>query len=194
MPVVMFLTSSFYKNTPGFPPLGLQAPIYGNLTISSLLYPLAWTIYLTIILIYIGFQIKLWKAGSVLNGSKLLYMLSIIPLHFVAFSHPIMAIFIVPLVTVGHNIQYHCIVYSFAQNKYKSKTSREFKWAKALFKNFTIYALVGLVFTFGFYKGPWIDWLKSVSGLELDTVLLNSIGMMAGIKDPASLRLKVKLL
>ncbi len=189
MPLVMFLTSSFYKNTPGFPPLGLQAPIFANLSIGSLLHPLAWTIYLAIILLYIGFQVKLWKAGSTLNGSKLLYMCSIIPLHFVAFSHPIMAVFIVPLVTVGHNIQYHCIVYSFAQNKYKSKTAREFKWVKALFKNFTIYALIGLVFTFGFYKGPWIDWLKSISGLELDTVLLNSIGMMAGIKDPASLRL-----
>ena len=189
MPLVMFLTSSFYKSTPGFPPLGLQAPIFANLSIGSLLHPLAWTIYLAIILLYIGFQVKLWKAGSTLNGSKLLYMCSIIPLHFVAFSHPIMAVFIVPLVTVGHNIQYHCIVYSFAQNKYKSKTEKEFKWVKALFKNFTIYALVGLIFTFGFYKGPWIDWLKSVSGLELDTVLLNSIGMMAGVKDPASLRL-----
>lgn len=34
-------------------------------------------------------------------------MLLIIPLHFVAFSHPVMVFFAVPLVTVGHNIQYH---------------------------------------------------------------------------------------
>ena len=91
-------------------------------------------------------------------------MLLVIPLHVVAFSHPVMAVFIVPLVTVGHNIQYHCIVYQYAQNKYKSKAERKYRWAKVLFKNFAIYAAVGLVFTFAFYRGPWIEWLKDLLG------------------------------
>lgn len=189
MPLMLFLTSSFYSRTPGFPSLGLQTPIWGDWSIASILHPVAWSIYLAVILVYIGLQVKLWREGETLNGSKLLYMTLIIPLHFVAFSHPIVAVFIVPLVTVGHNIQYHCIVYSFAQNKYKSKTGKEYRWVKALFKNFVVYALVGLLFTFALYRGPWIDWLKSVTGLKLDQVLLNSIGMMAGIENPASLGL-----
>ncbi|NIR51561.1 hypothetical protein GWO43_23550, partial [candidate division KSB1 bacterium] len=182
-------TSSFYNRTPGFPPIGLHVPLFGDLSLAALLHPVAWSVYVVIILVYIGHQIKLWWKGQILNGSKLLYMALIIPLHFVAFSHPIMAVFIVPLVTVGHNIQYHCIVYSFAQNKYRPKTDRRYRWAKALFKNFAVYALVGLVFTFAFYRGPWIEGVKSITGLKLDAVLFNSIGMMAGIKEPAALGL-----
>lgn len=189
LPLVMFMTSDFYAQTPGFPDLGLRTPIFGGVSAGAIIYPVAWAGFLAIILIYLGNQIRLWQSGQPLNGSKLLYMLLIIPLHLVAFSHPIMAIFIVPLVTVGHNIQYHCIVYQFAQNKYQPKKEREYRWVKVLFKNFAIYALVGLIFTFAFYRGPWIEWLKDLLGLQLDVVMLNSIGMMAGIKNPESLGL-----
>ncbi|RMF64187.1 MAG: hypothetical protein D6743_09685 [Calditrichaeota bacterium] len=189
MPLVLFLTSTFYEETPGFPPLGMRTPIVGGVSLGAVLHPLAWTAFLGVILFYLGFQLKLWRDGQVLNGSKLLYMALIVPLHFVAFSHPILAVFVVPLVTVGHNIQYHCIVYSFAQNKYRPKTAAAYRWVKLLFKNFAVYALVGLLFTFAFYRGPWIDWLKAATGLKLDVVLLNSIGMMAGIRDPAKLAL-----
>ncbi|MCG8608003.1 hypothetical protein MJD09_23835, partial [bacterium] len=173
----------------GFPNIGLHTPLGGKISLATVLHPIAWTVYLGVILFYLGYQVKLYRAGNVLNGSKLLYMLLVVPLHLVAFSHPIMAVFIVPLVTVGHNIQYHCIVYSYAQNKYPAKTDRRFVWVKALFKNFLVYTLVGLIFTFAFYRGPWIDWLTSVTGLTLDQVLLNSVGMMAGIRDPAALQL-----
>ncbi len=193
LPLVMFMTSAFYAQTPGFPDIGLRTPLVENWSIGALVYPLAWSIYLAALIFYLGFQLKWWRAGQTLNGSKLLYMLLIVPLHFVAFSHPIMAVFVVPLVTVGHNIQYHCIVYSYAQNKYPSKVDRQYRWVKALFKNFAVYAFVGLLFTFLFYRGHWIEWLQSLTGLQLNEVLLNSIGMMAGIKDPASLRLGERL-
>ncbi|HEX9654690.1 MAG TPA: hypothetical protein VGA99_13355 [bacterium] len=189
LPLAMFLTSSFYARTPGFPDLGLRTPILGNVSVGSAVYPLTWALYLITISGYIVFQIRLWRAGHILNGSKLLYMLLIVPLHFVAFSHPIMAVFIVPLVTIGHNIQYHCIVYSFAQNKYSGKTEPGYRWVKILFKNFAVYALVGLGFTLLFYRGPWIDWLQALTGLQLDQVVLNSLGMMAGVKNPAALHL-----
>ena len=62
-----------------------------------------------------------------------MYMLPLVPLHLVAFSHPILAVFIVPLVTVGHNIQYHCIVYTYARNKYGYERRPPFRWARRLF-------------------------------------------------------------
>ena len=194
LPLVMFLTSSYFAETPGFPDLGLRTPIWGEWSIGAVIYPLAWAGFLAFLLIYIANQVRRWRQGQVLNGNKLLYMLLIIPLHVVAFSHPVMAVFIVPLVTVGHNIQYHCIVYQFAQNKYKPKVEREYRWAKVLFKNFAIYAAIGLVFTFAFYRGPWIEWLKDLLGLQLDVVMLNSIGMMAGIKNPEALGLGERIL
>ena len=114
MPLVMFMTSPFYLKTPGYMDIGLMTPIVGVWSLATLLYPCAWVLYLGVILFYLGFQLKLWLDGSPLNGSKLLYMALIVPLHLVAYSHPIMAVFLVPLVTVGHNIQYHCIIYSYA--------------------------------------------------------------------------------
>jgi hypothetical protein len=189
MPLVLFMTSAYYLRTPGFPNLGLQQPLGGGWSVASVLYPLAWAVYVGVLLLYVTQQLQVWRAGGTLNASKLLYMALIVPLHFVAFSHPMMAVFIVPLVTIGHNIQYLRIVYSYGQNKYRTSDDPRYRWARALFKNVGAYMLVGLVFTFGFYRGPWIEWLQQITGLRLDTVLLNSLGMMAGIRDPAALGL-----
>jgi hypothetical protein len=193
LPLVMFMTGSVYRQTPGYPDLGLFAPVAGGWSLAAILYPAAWTLYLGAILFYVAYQAKLWSAGQPINGSKLLYMALIVPLHFVAYSHPIMAVFLVPLVTVGHNIQYHCIVYSFAQNKYPARREAEFRWVRTLFKNVWVYALAGMAFTLLLYRGPWIDFLKHFTGLRLDQGLLNSLAMMAGVADPASLSLGEKI-
>jgi hypothetical protein len=107
-------------------------------------------------------------------------------------SHPLMAVFAVPIVTIGHNIQYHCIVYSFAQNKYRLKTERSYRFCRGLFRNFTVYALVGLLFTFALYRGPWIEWLRHFAGLRLDQTVLGPLAMMAGVRDPSALGLGEK--
>ncbi len=194
LPLVMFLTSSFYLQSPGFPNLGLHRPLVGGWSVASAVYPVAWALYLVAIVVYLLHQLDLWRKGKTLNGSKLLYMLPLVPLHLATFSHPILVVFVVPLVTVGHNIQYHCIVYSYAQNKYPGRKEREFRWVKALFKNFAVYGLVGLVFTFALYKGPVIEWFRAAAGGRLDEILFNSIGMMAGIKNPAELALGEQIL
>jgi hypothetical protein len=84
-------------------------------------------------------------------------------------------------------------VYNFAQNKYGAHPQREFRCVRALFKNFWVYALVGLLFTFALYRGPWIDWLKHFAGIQLDQSLMNSLAMMAGVTHPASLSLGEKI-
>lgn len=194
MPLVLFLTASYYNQAPGFPDLGLHTPVVAGLTLAQIIHPVAWAAYLGVLLLYAAGQVELWRRGEPLNGSKLLYMALLIPLHFVAFSHPIMAAFLVPVVTVGHNIQYHCIVYSYAGRKYKSNDDRRYRLPRLLFKNLAVYGLVGLAFTFLVYRGPWIEWIKSSFGLDLDNVLFNSLGMMAGVKDPSSLGLGEKVL
>jgi hypothetical protein len=62
-------------------------------------------------------------------------------------------------------------------------------WAKTIFSNFLIYAALGLIFTLLLYRGPWIDWVENSVGMNLDGMLLNSVGMMAGIRDYESLHL-----
>ncbi|MDZ7343806.1 MAG: hypothetical protein ONA90_04765 [candidate division KSB1 bacterium] len=193
LPLAMFMTSSYYANTPGYPDLGLRYPLFGGYSIGSLVYPMLWGLYLACILAYIGWQWRRWQTGAALNGAKLLFLFSILPLHFVAFAHPMLVIFVVPLVTVGHNLQYHRIVWSYGQNKYRGEQRPGFGLAKKIFSSLPFYILTGLFFTFALYRGPWIDLLRDTFGLQLDQSLLNSIAMMAGIVDPAKLNLGEKI-
>jgi len=177
--------------------LGLARPIVGGLSLAAVLYPAAWVAFLAVVVVYLWTQWRDYRAGESLNGAKLLYLLPLIPLHLVAFSHPILVIFVVPLVTVGHNIQYHCIVYSYARRKYFGSSTtgvgQRYRWVRPLFRSLGAYAAAGLVFTLLFYKGPWIGFLRKITGVALDEVVLNSLGMMAGVQDPASLGLGQQL-
>ena len=188
-PLVMFMTSTVYASTPGFPDLGLRRPLVGEWSVGSVVYPLAWAVYLGVLLLYLVHLWRRWRSGATLNGSKLMYMLPLIPLHLAAFSHPILAVFLVPLVTVGHNIQYHCIVYTYAHAKYPGRRGSEFRWARRLFRSVPAYFAAGLLFTLILYKGPVIEWFKGVSAGGLDVMAFNSLGMMAGVRDPAALAL-----
>lgn len=192
-PLVMFMTGPIYLSSPGYPDIGLHAPLVSGWSVAAVLYPSAWTVYLTVIVAYGLAHLRRWRDGAPINGSKLLYMLLIVPLHLVAFSHPILVVFLVPLVTVGHNIQYHCIVYTYGRSKYPSRTARQYRWARVLFRNFGVYALTGLAFTLLLYRGPWIDWLERTLGLRLNDLFLNSLGMMAGVADPGALGLGEQL-
>jgi hypothetical protein len=193
LPLVMFMTSTWYARTPGFPNLGLRQPILGDVSIGTLVFPLAVAVYIAVLTGYILWQVHEWRGGTPLNGSKLAYMALIVPLHLVAFSHPLLAVFIVPLVTVGHNIQYHCIVYTYARRKYGESNDPAHRVARLAFANVWAYGAVGLLFTFLCYRGPWIAWLESTLGISLDRAVLNSLAMMAGIQDPSRLGLGEQL-
>jgi hypothetical protein len=124
LPLLLFMTSTYYAETPGFPNLGLREPLVAGWSIGHVVYPAAVAAYALVIGAYATRQWRLWRAGHTLNGSKLAYMALLVPLHLTAFSHPLLAAFVVPLVTVGHNIQYHCIVYTYARRKYGTSPIR----------------------------------------------------------------------
>ena len=196
LPLLIFMTSTYFYETPGFETidLGLRSPILpGGASIGGIMYPILWATYLLTIIGYLMVQIRLYLNGTSLNGSKLIYMALIVPLHLIAFSHPILVVFVTPIVTVGHNIQYHVIVYEYAKKKYKETMDSRYRWARLLFKNVAVYLIFGLAFTFLFYRGPFIEFLETSTGLALDRLLFNSIGMMAGIRHPEQLNLGQKL-
>ena len=193
-PLLLFLTAPWYGIGPlatAFPPLPLSIPLFIGISLAMILYPIIWFVYLLTVIYYIIYQFILYRQGVQLNGAKLIYLSLIIPLHLLAFSHPIVALFVTPLVTVGHNIQYHMIVYDYAQKKYYKNATAEnsYLWTRFIFKNIAIYAIMGLIFTLLLYRGPWIDFIEATTGIALNNVLFNSVGMMAGITDPASLDL-----
>lgn len=193
-PLVMFITGPFYSKTPGFPPLGLDALQWGAFSLPGLLYYVAWTTFLATLLYWALFQLQQWRQGERLNGPKLLLMLSIIPLHLLTLNNPWLAAMLVPIVTVGHNLQYHRIVWQFGQNKYmKGEPKPGFAVVRTLFARAWIYMGVGLLFTFALYRGPWIDWLQATTGITLDKSIFNGVGMMAGLANPLDLNLGQQL-
>ncbi|MGH9334234.1 MAG: hypothetical protein ACRD21_10845, partial [Vicinamibacteria bacterium] len=103
LPLLLFLTAPWYSQT-GMPGLGLDQPLFGGLSAASILHPLALAAYPLAIGAYALFQVRRYREGRTRNGPKLLFLLSIVPLHLVVFSHPLLALFVVPVVTVGHNL------------------------------------------------------------------------------------------
>lgn len=193
-PLVMFMTSAFYNQTPGVPRLGLDTLHVAGYSVAGFVHRVAWFTFLGAIVAYLGFQMWIWMRGRTLNGPKLLFLLAVVPLHLLAFSNPWLAALMVPIVTVGHNIQYHRIVWMYGQNKYENpERAGEFRAARVIFSRFWIYFGLGLLFTFALYRGPWIEWLQMTLGLNLDRSVLAGVGMMAGLKDPSQLTLGQQL-
>lgn len=186
-PLVMFLTGSFYSRTPGMPALGLEHLRPFGLPVAALLHGLAWAAFTAALVSYGWHQLRLWRQGRPLNGPKLLLLAAVVPLHLAAFNHPYLAALVLPVITVGHNLQYHRIVWVYGRAKYQTGAPG------AIFRNVAVYALLGLLFTFALYRGPWIDWLKATLGVALDHSVLGGIGMMAGLSDPAAMTLGQQL-
>jgi len=193
LPLVLFMTSTYYSQTPGLPNLGFREPLAAGWSIGAIVHPIAAAVYAGALATYAARQWRRWRAGRPLNGSKLLYLALVVPLHFVAFSHPVLAAFVVPLVTVGHNIQYHCIVYAYGRRKYGDAAHPSQRLARLAFANIGTYAAAGLLFTFLCYRGPWIAWVERAFGLSLDRAVLDSLAMMAGVQEPAALGLGQQL-
>jgi len=193
-PLLMLLTAPFFDTTPGMPALGISTLALGGVSVAAVLHGFAWTVVAGSLLFYLGYQVYLWRRGQKLNGPKLLFLSMLIPLHLVALNHPYLAALLVPIVTVGHNIQYHRIVWMYGQNKYQAPEARSrFGAAAAIFSRFWIYFGIGLLFTFALYRGPWIDWLKTTVGMNLDQSIFLGVGMMAGLADPTRLNLGQQL-
>lgn len=183
LPLLWFLTSPWYAKT-GMPPLGLDRPLAGAWSLASLLHPAALVAYVVAIVSYVLFQSIRYRRGMVRNGPKLLLLLAICPLHLVVFSNPLLALFVVPVVTVGHNLQYHRIVWAFGRHKYRAGKEPSYRWARAAFRSVPVYLGLGLAFTFLLYRGPWIEEVQAVLAHAFDAWIFDGVGLIAGIARP----------
>lgn len=183
LPVLVFVTAPWYRAT-GMPELGLSTPLFGAHSLASILHPVMMAAYPATLLAFVWFQARQYRRGRPRNGPKLLLLLSIVPLHFVVFAHPLLALFVVPIVTVGHNLQYHRIVWSFGRNKYGRRTEPVFRFARAAFHSVPVYLGLGLVFTFALYQGPWAAMMKRGLAHAFDAWVFRGVGMVAGLVSP----------
>lgn len=184
-PLLLFVTAPWYEET-GMPALGLGSVVFGESSIASILRPIVLVAYPVAIAGYVGFQCRRYRQGVERNGPKLALLASIVPLHLAVFLHPLLVLFVVPIVTVGHNLQYHRIVWSFGRNKYRGRPEGRYRFAKAAFRSVPVYLFLGLSFTFALYQGPWVRLVKGGLARAFDTWLVPGIGMVAGVDSPES--------
>ncbi len=185
LPLLVFMTAPWYAAT-GMPDLGLRAPLFGSHSLGSILHPVMLAVYPVAIVAYVWFQVRQYRRGSPRNGPKLLLLFSIVPLHLAVFLNPLLALFVVPIVTVGHNLQYHRIVWSFGRNKYRQRIEPGFRYARAAFSSVPVYLALGLVFTFVLYQGPWVELVKRELARAFDAWVFPGVGMVAGVVSPES--------
>ena len=83
------------------PDLGFSRPVLADYSAASLLHPLFLAAYPAAILSYAVFQAVRYKQGRPRNGPKLLLLLAVVPLHLAVFLHPLLALFVVPVILLA---------------------------------------------------------------------------------------------
>lgn len=183
LPLLMFVSAPWYGEM-GFP--HSDGGLWGAGLTAQTIHSFSLILYIVVVMGYVLYQSARWFNGVERNGPKLLFLLSIVPLHFIVFAQPLLGFFVVPIVTVGHNLQYHRIVWTFGRNKYVGDNTERYRWAKPIFRHLWLYLLVGVVFTFAFHRGPWIDLLEGTLSNYFDLWMVQGFGLVAGLKDPAT--------
>lgn len=174
LPIGWFLTAPWYAAS-GMPELGFAAEIGGR-TLGGWLHAPVGSLWLLTLLAYAGFQWRRTLEGVPRNLPKLLLLLATVPLHAAAFSGPLLVLFVVPLVTAGHNLQYQRFVWDYGQRRYP----RERSPAAFSFRNPVLYFALGLVFTFVCYRGPLVAWVSGLLAGLFNEFLLPFAGLVAG--------------
>lgn len=109
-------------------------------------------------------QIQQLVAGQALNLPKYLFLLSVIPLHWLTF-HYLGPRESVPVLTIFHNIQYHGIIWYYNRNRYRpsAEATQRYGWGPSwLTSHFSYYIIVGIAFSLlyripGFWLGNHYD-------------------------------------
>ncbi len=178
LPIGWYLTAPWYGET-GMPALGLGTEVAGRSLAAWLHLPVG-TVWLAAAVGYGAFQWSCFRRGRPRNLPKLLLLAGTAPLHAAAFASPLAALFAVPLVTAGHNLQYQRFVWDYGRRRYRSSGAAARTPAAFSFRNPLVYFALGLAFTLLFYRGPVAGFLAAGFAGILDSVLLPLAGLVAG--------------
>jgi len=181
LPIAILLTSPIPEGT-RLLHIDFNLGVLSRFGILQVLYPVAVGLYVITIGGYISFQFARWHFRVPRNGPKLLFLLSIVPLHFAAFLHPLLALFTVPIITTGHNLQYQRIVWMYGTNKYAEGTTREYRFTRPIYRHLWLYVFCAMLFA------AWFGWLDSVGdtfAFYFDRWVFQGVGLIAGLRDPA---------
>jgi hypothetical protein len=180
LPVAILLTSPIPEGT-RLLHIDFNLGILSRFGISQVLFPVTAGLYATVIVGYICFQFVRWLSRIPRNGPKLVFLLSIVPLHFAAFLHPLLALFAVPILTSGHNLQYQRIVWMYGTNKYAEGTSKQYRLTRPMYRNLWLYVLCAALFAAGF---GWLESIGDTVAFYFDRWVFHGVGLIAGLRNP----------
>jgi hypothetical protein len=155
LPYVAWLTAPWYLDFDGAPFALMQIGV-GATTLGNILNTACHVFFVGVCLAYAGFQARQWSRGVERNGPKLLYLATVIPTYYLAFSfNPLLAAFWVLLTGPGHCAQYHKIVWEYGTKKYVApKDGKAASLPARIFGNVWLYIALGVGYGLVTLQGP----------------------------------------
>lgn len=170
---------------------------------SQLMFDLCHAVFIGSTIAYIYHQVQLWRKGEVLNGPKLLYIATVVPLYYLTFAiDPRFAAFWVFITATGHCAQYHGVVWAYGEKRYaKADPSEKRGLPHMIFSNAWLYIVLGLVFALVTLQGPGAvavertvgNWLQSSIFANLFSFLDAEKGSWLGFQIIAAMVSGVRL-
>lgn len=144
---------------------------------SEFVFDACHVIFIAATIAYVYHQIQLWRRGETLNGPKLLYIATIVPLYYLTFAiDPRFAAFWVLITGTGHCAQYHGVVWAYGEKRYAQAPETEKRGLPHLiFSNAWLYIVLGIVFALVTLQGPGAYRVEHVVGEWLQTSIFANI-------------------
>ncbi len=155
LPYAAWLTAPWYLDFDGAPFALMQLSV-GSTTLGNILHASCHALFAGVCVAYAGFQVRQWRLGIARNGPKLVYLATVIPLYYLAFTlNPLLAAFWVLLTGPGHCAQYHKIVWEYGVKKYAAPVdAKKPSLPVRIFKNVWLYIALGVGYGLVTLQGP----------------------------------------
>jgi len=136
-------------------PYRLMHLALGPTTVGGVLYAGCKAAFVLVCLGYAAFQIRQWQRGLPRNGSKLVYMATVLGLYYLTFAvDPRIATFWVILTGTGHCAQYHAVVWAYGKKRYTPAGEGTRSLPVRIFGNVWLYVVLGVLFGLVTLQGP----------------------------------------
>ncbi|MFT3723919.1 MAG: hypothetical protein QM773_10060 [Hyphomonadaceae bacterium] len=143
---------------------------------STFVFNTCHVVFLAATAAYLFHQVQLWRRGDTLNGPKLLYIATIVPLYYLTFSlDPRLAAFWVFITGTGHCAQYHGVVWAYGEKRYASAETDKRSLPQMIFSNAWVYIVLGVVFALVTLQGPGAYKVEHVVGAWLENSVFASV-------------------
>jgi hypothetical protein len=160
LPYVAMVVAPWYTDADG-DPLRVMHTAIGSTTLGAILNMACRVAFFIVCAAYVAFQVNQWRKGHARNGTKLLYVATVISLYYLTFAiDPRIASFWVIITGTGHCAQYHAVVWAYGQKRYAPKPEKSSDLPTRIFANVWLYILLGVAFGLVTLQGPGADVAK----------------------------------